>query len=253
MAKDLGKKIVAGIQIATLAAAPIVFAASCDGDTKEPEKKPDPCMCDPKEHYDDETCCDGDGCDCVNLGARPKPCMCEEDEHLGIGEPKCGADANLCGCTLQSYGELFAGSGIKIYRVGAVEDFAGGTPIATAVQAAQDGYVALEEKEDFEGKVDEIHIFPATEGAPAQFYRSENGKLIVGIRVNRVSGQIRTQLQGIAMGSTQPTVVNAMAVSRETVRMAKGSVDAAAMARMVVAQLGLKKLVVDKRTGKVLA
>jgi len=252
MAKDLGKKIVAGVQIFTLAAAPIVFAASCDGDTKEPEKKPDPCMCDPKEHYDDETCCDGDGCDCVNLGARPKPCMCPEDEHLGIGEPKCGADENLCGCTLQSYGELFADSGIKIYRVGAVEDFAGGTPIATAVQNAKDGYVALVEKDDFAGKVHEIHIYPATEGAPMHFYKNDDGKLIVGFRVNRSSVAMTSRFQSIAEGE-QPTVVAQMNFSRDTIRMAKGAVDSAAMARMVVAQANLKKLVVDKRTSKVLA
>jgi len=235
-----------------LATAPVVFAVSCDGDTKEPEKK-DPCMCDPKEHYDDETCCDGDGCDCVNLGARPKPCMCEEDEHLGIGEQKCGADVNLCGCTFQSYGELFEGSGIKIYRVGAVEDFAGGTPIATAVKAAQDGYVALEEKEFFAGKVDEIHIYPATDGAPTLFYRNEGGKLIVGFRVNRSATQMKGIFQAIALDELSPTVVAQMNFSRDTIRMAKGAVDSSVMADMVIAQLGLKKLVVDKRTGKVLA
>jgi len=221
MAKGLGKKIIRGVWIASLVAALMVFAASCDDGTKPKENKPNPCECpDGTQHYNDETCCTGkDSCGCTFI---PRPCMCEEQEHLGVGEAKCGADAGLCGCTLQSYGELFPGSGIKIYRVGAVEDFAEGTPIATAVQAAQDGYENMipEDKPDLISKIDEIHIFPATEGAPTRFYRKEGDKLILGIRVNRVSGQIRTLLQQIAMESIQPEVVAQVNVSRETIRMA---------------------------------
>jgi len=130
-------------------------------------------------------------------------------EHKGIGE-NCHEGVTLdeqCSCVLQSYGELFADSGIKIYRVGAVEDFAGGTPIATAVQNAKDGYENMipEDKPGLDGKIDEIHIFPNTEGSIALFYKNDGGKLIVGIRVNNVSAATRAFLQGIAVGRTQPT------------------------------------------------
>jgi len=58
------------------------------------------------------------------------------------------------------------------------------------------------------GKVNEIYIYPATEGAPARFYRSENGKLIVGFRVNRADNATHAVFQAIALGEIQPEVVS---------------------------------------------
>lgn len=141
--KHYRKKAIAAV-LATMILTAVIIALSCDTDDNNP--KPNPCECpNGTGHYDDGMCCTGkDDCMCMNFGARPKLCMCVEKKHLGVGEAKCGADENLCGCTWQSYGELFAGSSIKIYRIGAVEDFTGGTTIATAVQVAKDGYAGLD-------------------------------------------------------------------------------------------------------------
>jgi len=189
----------------------IGFIVNSCGDDEEKECS----ICKSGQHC--YTHCVNENCnvhDCKNHNkttcevCNPK-CKCLIKEHLGIDETKC--DGFDCECVLQSYGELFEDSGIKIYRIGKVEDFSGGTPIATAVANAQAGYAGLEsdDKNDFTGKVTEIHIYPATEGASNFFYRNEGGKLIVGLRVNRGPVSMGGVFAEIARNELAPTVVAA--------------------------------------------
>ena len=110
-----GKKIITGIQIATFASA-IVFAASCNNETKETEKK-DPCMCDPKEHNEGDDCCIGDGCMCKII----LKCDCPTGTLHEDKSKECRGPLN-CNCE-DAYAKLV--NGIFVTMDNAVVDKAG--------------------------------------------------------------------------------------------------------------------------------
>jgi len=230
---------------------------SCDGNDEKQK-----CECDPKEHdWDDDSCCGIGGEDCCTINARPHECnlanphdgecepYCPDGKgngecthrgvircdhavkaHKGVGED-CHTGVTLdenCTCVLQEYGELFEGSGIKIYRVGADNLFGDVYTATAAAQNAKDGYEGMSDSNKLllEGKVDEIHIFPVTDDAPTYFYKSEGGKLIVGFRSNRASAQMRAMLNQIASDSLTPEVVAQILSTKGIIRMAKAPVNA---------------------------
>jgi hypothetical protein len=64
---------------------------------------------------------------------------------------------------------------------------------------------------DLNGKINEIHILP-TSFATTYSYTNENGKLIYGIRANRMPNQIKNLLGDIASGYLQPVITQAQAL-----------------------------------------
>ena len=127
-------------------------------------------------------------------------CECPITDHLGIGEDCCNtAD---CVCTVKVYGELYDG-GPKIYRMGEVTE----TDMADAVTKAQTGYAGLVAglaaiKTEFEGKVDELYILAASD--VTHFYKNINGKLVLGLRVDRNATAMGNRMGQIANGTLVP-------------------------------------------------
>ena len=86
----------------------------------------------------------------------PKLCECLDNEHLGVNEDcNCGADANLCDCTLQEYAKI--GGVIPVYRNGTISS----EDMASAIQKIKTiyGHPNLSDYLDaFCNKVDIIHV-----------------------------------------------------------------------------------------------
>jgi len=225
MAKDLGKKIVAGAQIFTLAAAPVVFATSCDNEPKEQEKKPDPCMCDPKEHNEGDGCCTGDDCTCkIILKCDCAPGTLHEDKGK-----ECRGPLN-CECE-NAYAKL--ANGIFVTMDDAVTNQ---TAVMTAINSAFSDLKEYCPDEDtiIENNADiiRIHVAPGDGAASVALV---DGKHIITIKALTVdAGDISAVLWDLAQAL--PPMLG-MGNAKGTIRVAKGAVDSSVMADMVIAQL----------------
>ena len=214
MAKDLGKKIVAGAQIFTLAAAPVVFATSCDNEPKEQEKKPDPCMCDPKEHNEGEECCTGDDCTCKTI----LKCDCAPGTlHEDKGK-ECRGPLN-CECE-NAYAKLANGIFVTVddavtnqaFVMGKINDV-----LDLMEEYAPDEDAIIKNNAD----IIRIHVVPGSGGASVSLI---DGKHIIMIKaLTADAGDLMGVLYNLAIALTPELGLNN---AKGTVWMAKGLVDA---------------------------
>ena len=179
------------------------------------------------------TACDNDN----NDKNDPVLCKCDPKTHLGINETcNCGATAGYCDCTLQEYGSItdLDGNIIKIYRVAGITDAQ--ITDANTVANIQNAYDELYDphKEDFAGKLKEIHIIGADGGVYT--YVQAGDKYILGLRLNLSEEVITGRFQRVANGTLATTAAVVQQSARDTVRLTKAPFDAKAFGREVAFQ-----------------
>ena len=196
-----------------MATAPVVFAVSCDGDTKEPEKK-DPCMCDPKEHNEGDNCCTGDGCTCKII----LKCVCPAGTLHEDKSKECRGSLN-CNCE-NAYAKLANGIFVTmddavVDKTGVMGKINGG--FDEVEEYCPDEYVVLENNAD----IIRVHVNP---GAGFVSTTIVDGKHIITVYENTAGmSDIGTALYNLAIALTPELGLNN---AKGTVWMAKGLVDA---------------------------